>query len=206
MVTRGRPKSDKKRQQILDAAAQLFASQGYTNTSLETVAAAAGVSKQTIYSHFSSKQEVLREGVKRHCESGKIAPGQLDNSLPPREFLPLFAERFVSTVLNKGSLAMYRLCMSEGENHPEVGVSFFESGPRVVIEGLSEYLGAADSRGELAVDNPHVAASQFLFMVKGMPIDTALLNLPRLPFEIDVSDYIEQCCAMFLRAYAKQPI
>ncbi len=64
MVTRGRPKSDKKRQQILDAAAQLFASQGYTNTSLETVAAAAGVSKQTIYSHFSSKQEVLREGVK----------------------------------------------------------------------------------------------------------------------------------------------
>ena len=205
MVKRGRPKSDEKREQILDAAAELFAGQGYANTSLETVAIAAGVSKQTIYSHFASKQEVLREGVKRRCESGKITPGQLDTSIPPEQFLSLFANSFVTTVMNESALAMYRLCLSEGEKHPEVGVSFFESGPKMVIEALAEYLGAAASRGELAVENPQLAASQFLFMVKGMPIDTALLNLPGLPFEFSTGDYIEQCCAMFLRAYAELP-
>jgi hypothetical protein len=99
---------------------------------------------------------------------------------------------------------MYRLCLSEGEKHPEVGLSFFESGPQRVIEALAVYLEAAASRNQLAVDNPQLAASQFLFMVKGMFIDTALLNLPRLPLQISMDEYIEQCCAMFLRAYAHE--
>ena len=67
MAARGRPKSDQKRQQILTAAADLFTTQGYANTSLEQVAEAAKVSKQTIYSHFDGKSDVLKAGIKRRC-------------------------------------------------------------------------------------------------------------------------------------------
>jgi TetR/AcrR family transcriptional repressor of mexJK operon len=202
MAIRGRPKSDLKRQQILDAAANLFVSQGYANTSLEQVAADAKVSKQTIYSHFGGKADVLREGVKNHCEQAQLTVDQSDLSLPPGEFLPLFARRFISTLLEAPALHMYRLCLNEGERYPELGLSFFESGPNLVMQALAQYLAVATARNELQVSHPELAAAQFLFMVKGLPVETALLNLPAQPYEISNEEYISQCCAMFLRAYA----
>ncbi len=202
MAARGRPKSDEKKQQIMEAAADLFTTQGYANTSLEQVAEAANVSKQTIYSHFTGKADLLRAGVKRRCMEGRLTAGQLDLSLPPGEFLPLFAEHFINILQDDTSLRMYRLCLSEGERHPELGASFFESGPRLVMEALALYLAQAHERQQLQVDHPQLASAQFLFMVRGLPIDTALLNLPQQPFEISNQEYIDQCCAMFLRAYA----
>ena len=202
MAARGRPKSDEKKQQIMEAAADLFTTLGYANTSLEQVAEAANVSKQTIYSHFTGKADLLRAGVKRRCMEGRLTAGQLDISLPPGEFLPLFAEHFIGILQDDTSLRMYRLCLSEAERHPELGASFFESGPRLVMEALALYLAQANEKQLLRVDQPQLAAAQFLFMVRGLPIDTALLNLPEQPFEISNQAYIEQCCAMFLRAYA----
>ena len=202
MATRGRPKSDQKKQQILDAAADLFTTQGYANTSLERVAESANVSKQTIYSHFTGKADLLQAGVKRRCMEGQLTAEQLDLSPPPGEFLPLFAERFIGILQDDSSLRMYRLCLSEGERHSELGASFFESGPKLVIEALALYLTQAHDKQQLRVDHPQLAAAQFLFMVRGFPIETALLNLPERPFQISNQEYIEQCCAMFLRAYA----
>ena len=201
MATLGRPKSDQKRQQILDAATDLFTAQGYANTSLDQVAAAAGVSKQTIYSHFSSKENVLREGVKRRCMQAELTVDQSDLSLSPTVFLPMFATRFVGTLLEDGALRMYRLCLNEGERHSEVGLSFFESGPKLVMQALAQYLVAATARNELQVNHPDLAAAQFLFMVRGLPVETALLNLQEQPYEISNAQYIEETCAMFVRAY-----
>lgn len=206
MAARGRPKSDQKKEQILDAAADLFTTQGYANTSLEQVALAASVSKQTIYSHFSGKADVLREGVKRRCMKAQLTVDQSDLSLSPGEFLPLFATRFISTLLEDEALRMYRLCLNEGERHPELGMSFFESGPQLVMKALAQYLSAAGARNELRVEHPELAAAQFLFMVRGLPVDTTLLSLPEWPYEISNDEYIKECCNMFLRAYAPESV
>lgn len=50
---------DVRRQQILDAAAQLAATDGLENTSIATVAEAAGVAKGSIYLHFESRQNLI---------------------------------------------------------------------------------------------------------------------------------------------------
>ena len=55
-AARGRPKDPAKRAAILDAAEKLFLSQGFTGTSMDAVAKEAGVSKLTVYSHFSDKE------------------------------------------------------------------------------------------------------------------------------------------------------
>ena len=44
---------------IADAAAQLFAAHGYDNVSVERVAREAGVSRQTVFNYFGSKEELL---------------------------------------------------------------------------------------------------------------------------------------------------
>lgn len=57
-MARGRPS---KKQQIVQAAAQLFSEQGYQGTSIDQVVAAAAVSKPTVYSNFPSKQVLWEE-------------------------------------------------------------------------------------------------------------------------------------------------
>jgi TetR/AcrR family transcriptional repressor of mexJK operon len=202
MATRGRPKSDQKRQQILIAAADFFTTQGYASTSLEQVAEAAKVSKQTIYSHFEGKADVLKAAIKQRCLEGDVTVEQFDLSLPPTEFLPEFADRFLKLVLDDTPLAMYRLCLNEGQRHPELGTSFFDSGPKLVTQALAAYLMEAHQRQELEVADPKVAAAQFIFMVKGFPVDSSLLNLDFASLDFSTGYYVDQCCAMFLRAYA----
>lgn len=202
MAARGRPKSDEKRQQILDASADLFTEQGYERTSLEQVADRAEVSKQTIYNNFTSKESLLRAGVLRKCEEAMIAGEDLDYSLPPSEFLPLFADRFISSLTEEKPLAMYRLVMTESQRHPEVGVAFYDSGPMPVMKALAEYLKVATDRGELNVQEPLMAAAQYLFSINGFTVDMALVGISEEARPFPTEAYVEHCTASFLRANA----
>ncbi|MDD2360111.1 MAG: helix-turn-helix domain containing protein, partial [Syntrophaceticus schinkii] len=62
-----------KREQILDAAATLFADKGYYATTVEEIASRAGIGKSTVYEYFSSKdhifQETLKEGLDSYMEA-----------------------------------------------------------------------------------------------------------------------------------------
>ncbi len=202
MAGRGRPRSDEKRQQILNAAAELFTREGYERTSLEQVAEEAGVSKQTIYNNFPSKEALLRAGILRRCEEALIAGEDLDFTLPPQAFLPLFADRFISSLTEEKPLAMYRLVMTESKRHPEVGIAFYDSGPKPVMESLARYLAEATARRELAVEEPLMAAAQYLFSINGFTVDMALVGLSEAARPFPTSSYVDHCTRCFLRAYA----
>ncbi len=51
------------RRRIVDAATELFVAEGYGATTLEQIAARAGVAVQTVYFHFGNKRTVLKEAV-----------------------------------------------------------------------------------------------------------------------------------------------
>ena len=59
----GRPKSEEKYHLILHAASCLFLKEGFANTSMDTVAKASGVSKQTVYSHFEGKDALFKAAI-----------------------------------------------------------------------------------------------------------------------------------------------
>jgi AcrR family transcriptional regulator len=53
---------------ILEVAERIFFQYGYSNTSMEEIANECGMSKKTIYKHFTSKEEILIECVKRKID------------------------------------------------------------------------------------------------------------------------------------------
>ena len=63
------PRQDNRRQQLLDAAAELFSERGFHTASMREMARAAGMLPGSIYYHFASKEELLlavyAEGVRR---------------------------------------------------------------------------------------------------------------------------------------------
>ena len=54
------PENKSTRQKILDSATKLFATKGYTETSIRELAAAVGVREAAIYNHFPSKNAILK--------------------------------------------------------------------------------------------------------------------------------------------------
>lgn len=67
-ATRKRLPAEQRRALILDAGATLFATRGYEGTTLDDVAAAAGVTKPILYRHFNSKQSLYLALLAKHAE------------------------------------------------------------------------------------------------------------------------------------------
>lgn len=63
----GRPKDIAKRQRILDSAKTLFLKQGYAGSSMNQIAAEAGVSKLTVYNHFQDKATLFTAAIEETC-------------------------------------------------------------------------------------------------------------------------------------------
>ena len=64
----GRPKDLGKRAAILEAAKRMFTHSGFERASMDQIAAEAGVSKLTVYSHFGDKDSLFAAAVQSHCE------------------------------------------------------------------------------------------------------------------------------------------
>jgi AcrR family transcriptional regulator len=64
---------DPLRAQLLDAAAQVFASNGYYGTKIMDIVKAAGLSSGAVYGRFASKDELLMEAILRQVEKNAVA-------------------------------------------------------------------------------------------------------------------------------------
>ncbi|MCL2551333.1 MAG: TetR/AcrR family transcriptional regulator [Actinomycetia bacterium] len=92
------------RERILVAAVTLFETRGITATGMEQVAAAAPVSKRTLYSHFPTKDDLVVGYLVHLEEAGLTLEGVLERQdLPPRErLLALFTTPATATGLIRG--------------------------------------------------------------------------------------------------------
>jgi AcrR family transcriptional regulator len=90
--TRRDEQRERTRQELLDAAAVVFAKQGYHGASVDQVAEAAGFTKGAVYSNFRSKEELFLELLERQLDrSVELLEGVVD-ALPPDERIPAIVE------------------------------------------------------------------------------------------------------------------
>jgi TetR/AcrR family transcriptional repressor of mexJK operon len=175
---------------------------GFERTSMDAIASAAGVSKQTVYSHFQNKDELFR-----NCIDGKIQQYQLGlaasaSDLPLREGLIGFGERFLSLLCDPAVIAMWRLVISEAGAHPNIAELFYEAGPKTTIQAIRKLLVRHGELGELEVDDYDYAARLFLAMVRGEHHSRAMLNLIDGIPEETRSAQTARATDQFLKIYA----
>ena len=97
---RRRLSAAERRSELLDAAVDVFARDGYHRASLEDIAGAAGVSKALIYEHFSSKRELHDELVLAHAGEifRRLQASAGPEGLPPQERLRRGIDAFLGFV------------------------------------------------------------------------------------------------------------
>ncbi len=198
----GRPKDLAKRESILEAAKSLFLSLGYASTSMDAVAAAAGVSKLTVYSHFTDKQTLFCSAVMATCQIQ--LPDLLfeyPDGTPVDEVLLNIARGFQALISSDEAVKLSRLIMAQGSQDPSFGEYFYEAGPKRVLAGMEALLRDIDARGLLRIANPLHAAEHFFCLVKGAPDYRLLLGCAG-PLEGEEAEaHVREVVGVFLRAF-----
>lgn len=187
-----------RRRAILEAARRLFLDRGYAGTSMEAIAAAAGVSKATLYSHFTGKEALFGAIVEERCRN-LLAPLEAaangDAAITDR--LRRFAARFTELVTEPEAVALYRLVLAEAPRFPELARTFHACGPERAMARLAEVLAATEGR-EIVAGDPRAAAELFFTLLVGPWHTRVLLGLER-PDAATLAQRAEQAVRRFLR-------
>lgn len=196
-------KSDAKRQAILDTAYRLFRTQGFDATSISEITAQVGGSKATVYSHFSSKEELFVECMTAAVEdyiTGAVA--QLDASGTD---LGTALREFGTNILNFGSspemVAVRRLIIAEAERSG-IGRLFFAKITALrmhVAELLSRFMDA----GALRPDDADFAANQLRALLEAELLEPLLLHVREgSPDHEEIAQAADRAVSAFMRAYS----
>ena len=191
-----------KRQSILDAAKHLFLSKGFASTSMDAVANLAGVSKLTVYSHFTDKETLFSSAIMSKCtEQLPVLFFELPAGKPIETVLLNIARGFQVLINSEESLNLHRLMVALGSQDPKLSQIFLEAGPERVVHEMEGLLRKMDQSGALQIDNPHYAAEHFFCMLKGAPNFRLLFAGGEPPGPEDSEAHVQEVVAVFMRAY-----
>lgn len=201
----GRPKDLAKRAAILTAATSLFLRDGFAGVSMDQVAAAAGVSKLTVYSHFGDKDGLFIDAVRAHCEQG-VPPRlfELRPGTPLRRRLLDIGTAFHKMVMTPEAIAGFRVLCSPQAVASGLPQLAWEAGPKRLQEEFARLLEQRIVAGELDIPDPMLAASHFFTLLKGEPhacaVTGACSGVPGPSAKVHVASVVD----LFLRAYDKR--
>ncbi len=202
---RGRPKDPAKREAILDAAKSLFIAQGFSGTSMDAVAAEAGVSKLTVYSHFSDKATLFAAAVEAKCEGMMPFPMF---SLEAGDDLAVVLERigraFVTLINSEEAIALERLMASLAGQDTEMARLFFEAGPQRTLDEMERLLGKARERGLVRLENPAAAAELFFGMLQSCRHMQLVIGYGEAPSEQEAEAHVREVVRVFLKGYGAE--
>jgi TetR/AcrR family transcriptional repressor of mexJK operon len=202
----GRPKDMEKRAAILDAAKSLFTNGGFVGTSMDAVAAGAGVSKLTVYSHFGDKDNLFREVIRSHVQ--ERLPDDLFDFNPGSDIrvtLTNIASRYAAMETNTESVGTFRAIISDCQSggNPRFGRLVWEEGPARMHKLVQRLLEGATSRSQLDIEDVSRATTQFLALLKGDLLIRRLFGCEdcAVQFAEEVKTNALAAVDIFLRAY-----
>jgi AcrR family transcriptional regulator len=182
------------RDQLLDAAARLYAEAGYRGATTRRIAVQAGVNEITLFRHFGSKDALIREAISRAGPS--VTPDTLPGT--PREpFRELrdWARAHIAQLRERRSLI--RTCMGEIEEHPGI-FSAESSPPAMAAKALSRYLRRLRETGMAKAPFDESAASAMLIGV--LFADAMGRDIMLDLYSNDPDEALDQYVRLFLRA------
>ncbi len=205
----GRPTrldSEQLRERLLDVATELLLTQGYGATSIEEVAARAGVAKRTFYHRFADKPALMEAVVARLI--GALRPPRdvplFDERQSLQEILLHLARLILRAALSPTALALHRLVVAEAQRFPDLAHAVVHEGARrEAVALISGLLQRRLPNARLDADSAAFAAQQFLQLIVSLPQSRALgMGPPMSTGELE--DWIVRSVALFLDGVAHQ--
>ena len=197
----GRPKNAAKRAAILAAASELFMRSGYEAVTMEAVAAAACVSKMTVYSHFGDKESLFVAVVRAFSARMLATTAAVPAGGGFGQRLETLGRSFLGLLLNPRAVRMRHTLGGVLSADPALAKRFYEAGPGHMRAALATMIAAAMACGDLRPDDPRLAAEDLLSLWTGDMQNCMAYGLLDPPTEEDVAARARRGTEVFLRAY-----
>ncbi len=156
---------ERRRQQIIDGALQVFSSKGFDKATNKDIAAVAGIgSPGLIYHYFKDKGDLFQQVVEQRMPLLQLLTHSEEEmmSKPLRDVLTIFAKSFLRVMENPTSIALMKLIGSEAVRQPHVAELINRIGPSRAIGFLTRYLERQIAAGALKPMDPRAAARCFM--------------------------------------------
>ncbi|MHA0289604.1 TetR/AcrR family transcriptional regulator [Mycobacterium sp. C3-094] len=204
-------RSARKRATILAEGRRLFLAHGYQGTSVDAIAAAAEVSKQTVYKQFGDKLALLMaivdEALTHTVGSFTARVAELAESTDLEQDLTVLARDYLHAVLAEPVVQLRRLVIGEADRVPDLAEAYLRRAPGRMLAAFADCFEALDRRGLLTITESEVAAEHFAFLVVGRCIDEALFRGgPAVQGSLDVDRQARDGVRVFLAAYGPRQI
>lgn len=186
--------------EILDLACKMFASQGYAGTSVERLAIACRVGKDTIYRRFPSKRALFDAAVERlrvrvFSRLEEVTAGEG----PAIDRLRRTAHWFLTVNLEPELLALRRIAFSEAVLFNDVPVPVQ---PDPIMERLTQVVRQAQAEGAIEGFEPDFLAAQLIHAVASGPSNEAMLGRETFA-NVEAQDaYFDKAWSLFLKGAA----
>ena len=193
--------TDRKRQAIIQAAIIEFRNNGFEITSMDRIAATAGVSKRTVYNHFPSKEELFAEILNQlwiRVTAEQETAYRPD--LPLRDQLRVLLMAKLQMLGDDNFLDLARVAIAATIHSPERAQDMVaRMGERE--EGLTVWIRAAQADGRLKAVAPEFAAQQIHGLLKSFAFWPQIsMGQPSLSAE-EQNTVADSALAMFLGYY-----
>lgn len=195
-----RPRAPRKRHAVMDAARRVFAERGY-NASMEEIAFEAGVSKQTIYNQFGSKDQLFHAMIDDRIAEMTASLTTASPDADPREVLTQIGRVYHAKIIGPENVKMTR-AMIAAPGAAAVLREVFTHGPQRFLKTFAAWLRALDEAGRLNVPDPELAAEHFVSFTFGKLYMRRLFGIETPYDEADVERRLAYCVDSFLRAHA----
>lgn len=183
--TGGRPtraESARRLEHLLEVATGLFLGRGYGATTIEAVARASGVAKKTIYRRFGDKAALFGAVLRRLSDRwvDRLGEVAVDGDALTGT-LRAFARQVLDGAVSQEGLMLSAMIQAEARAFPQLARGYYENGPARIQAALARFLAAQREAGRIAVEDPEVAAEQFLHLALGGVHRRAVLGIGPLP-------------------------
>jgi TetR/AcrR family transcriptional regulator, mexJK operon transcriptional repressor len=180
MEAKSESRSDRKRKALLLAATEVFLDKGYDSTSMDDVAAKAGVSKPTVYKYFSDKERLFAEIVRATTgeidDLVRLVIETMGGQTSVESDLIVLARHFITALMQPRILRLRRLIIGNADRFPDVGRSWYEQGFERVLATLAISFQSLADRKLLCVDDPLLAANHFVGLLLWIPVNKAMFT------------------------------
>ena len=204
------PLDSPKRTAIVAAATELFLGSGFGAVSMDRIAAQARVSKRTVYSHFENKETLFAAVMGAVCEDivgGELCPLASEDFLvrfSPSELLHRTGVYLLTIIASDTGIELYRLVSAESNRFPQLGQTFHDNGPGMMLEAMREYLTENVKTGVFAIDDVKTAAGQFFGMIM-QPVQMELsIGVRKKITAKEIDAIVSNAVDAFMGLYAKE--
>jgi AcrR family transcriptional regulator len=188
------------RDRLLQAAIQVFSTQGYVGATTREIARVADVSEVTLFRHFQSKEQLL-SAVAKHITTLRTEIIIDPNNIAYNLHCDILHYAEIYDNMLEEYEALFRMFIGEAQRHPNEAIDVLQQSFLPLREKLISYLQSCLNRGQLRINlNIPVAVDQFTGMLLSGMIRRHVSLMKR---EYDHKKYIEECVDLFVRGISK---